>query len=132
MGIIVDTSIFIAAERGKFALNTLHQSHPKSTFYIAAITASELLMGVHRADSTMRDKRSAVVEQILFRYQILSFGLTIARVHAFITADTRSKGRTCGMHDMQIAATAIAGEHQIATLNKRSFPYIHGAQLLDL
>jgi tRNA(fMet)-specific endonuclease VapC len=54
MGLILDSSILIAAERGRFDLPALFQSRPDEAFFIAAITASELLHGVQRADTPER------------------------------------------------------------------------------
>ena len=60
MGTLIDTSVFIAIERGQLALETV-ASHPGS-MAISAVTASELLHGVERAAALRRDKRQRFVE----------------------------------------------------------------------
>lgn len=63
MGLILDSSILIAAERGKFTLPSLFEAHETEAFFLAAITVSELLHGVKRADTPeRRSKRSRFVE----------------------------------------------------------------------
>jgi len=49
VGAVIDSSVFIAAVRGKLDLNQLLAGHGNLPIGIAAITASELLHGVHRA-----------------------------------------------------------------------------------
>jgi predicted nucleic acid-binding protein len=46
MGIICDTSVLIAAEKRRFDLAAFLRAHPDDEFWLAAITASELLHGV--------------------------------------------------------------------------------------
>ena len=65
MGLIVDTSVLIAAEKGKFDLSGFFSSMGNESVRIAAITASELLHGVERANTPeRRDNRSRFVERI--------------------------------------------------------------------
>ena len=45
MGLILDTSVIIAAERDEFDLNGLLETYGEEPVRIAALTASELLHG---------------------------------------------------------------------------------------
>src|SRR5688572_28326822 len=75
--------------------------------YISVITASELLMGVHRADTEdRRQRRSVFVEAIISGVGLLDVTLAVARVHAEVYADLAKKGQMIGAHDLIIAATA--------------------------
>ncbi len=49
MGIVIDRVIFIAAERRRFNLTHVLTAHSAEPFFLAAITASELLHGCLRA-----------------------------------------------------------------------------------
>jgi tRNA(fMet)-specific endonuclease VapC len=132
MGILIDTSVLIATERGRFDLVRLFAAHPDEPFAIAAITASELLVGVHRSTGVKRDHRAAFVEAALARFFVVHFDLSVARVHAELSAKLTSAGLAVGLHDLQIAATSVARADRIATLDQRSFPHIPGVQLLPL
>ena len=57
MGLILDTSILIADERGKFDMPGFLRQFPSPQPSIAAITASELLHGVERAQDAARRAR---------------------------------------------------------------------------
>ncbi|KIE06049.1 putative ribonuclease VapC, partial [Candidatus Jidaibacter acanthamoeba] len=99
--------------------------------YISAITASELLIGVHRADSIARkNRRAAFVEYILSNISSLPFTLEIARIHAEIYAGLQSKGEIIGAHDIIIGATAMAYSYPIITMNTREFDRIAGLKVL--
>ena len=59
MGLLIDSSIVIAADRGQLALAELRERLTRTTVAFAAITVSELLHGVHRAESSARRKHRA-------------------------------------------------------------------------
>lgn len=94
---------------------------------LAGITASELLMGVHRADSASRRmRREAFVEGILALVPILPFDLRVARIHAQIGAELMAVGQVIGAHDLIIAATALAHGYAVLTENVRHFQRVPG------
>lgn len=88
---------------------------------IAAITASELLHGVHRATEEHRERREMFVEAVLAAFPVLAFDLLVARVHARLWAGLASSGTEVGAHDRLIAATAMSAGWQVATANIRHF-----------
>ncbi len=123
MGIVFDTSYLIDLERHASELPAAEDAA------IAAITLSELLHGVIRADATHRAARQARVEAILGSVEILPFDERIARVHAALWADLEKAGRSVGAHDLQIAATAISLGWPLATLDDRAFGRVPGLSL---
>ena len=85
MGFLIDSSVIIAAERGRLAREDLTARLGDETVALAAITASELLHGVHRAESSARRKRRAeFVEGLLASIPVLPFDLGVARAHAAV------------------------------------------------
>lgn len=125
MGFLIDSSVLIAAER-EAGLDGL--SAPSDAgVAIAAITASELLHGVHRADSAARRrKRQRFVDELLEGLPVVAFDLDVARVHAALWADLSARGRLIGAHDLIIAATALAHDLTVATRNIRHFQRVEG------
>jgi tRNA(fMet)-specific endonuclease VapC len=131
MGLILDTSVLIAAERRTLSLGALLDSVPGEPVGIAALTASELLHGCHRAaDAGARARRFAFVEALLDRVPVYEFGLGEARRHAELWAGLVREGSLIGAHDMLIAATALARGCMLATLNERDFRRVPGLRLL--
>jgi tRNA(fMet)-specific endonuclease VapC len=132
MGIILDSSLLIAAERQRFDLHAFHRAHANETFQIAAIMASELLHGVERAaDAKTRARRQRFVEDLLSDYAVASFGLREAREHSRLWALLEASGNMIGPHDLLIAATALAQKHSLATLNRSEFQRVPGLVLVD-
>ena len=133
MGLVLDTSILIAAERGQFDFERfLLAESPNRPVYLAAITASELLHGVHRATGVRRKKREAFVEELLAEIEILPFDLAAARQHAELWAKLQIRGEVIGPHDMLIAASCLALKHEVATLNVGEFQRVRGLKLAEV
>jgi tRNA(fMet)-specific endonuclease VapC len=127
MGILIDSSVLIAWERDRFDLATRLADHAEEDYAISAITASELLHGVHRAaNPTQRRGREAFVEGLLARLPVVSFDTVTARIHARLSAELASNGTAVGPHDLIIAATAMTKGYIVTTRDERSFPRIPG------
>ncbi len=133
MGLVLDSSVLVAAERGQLDLERMLAERPDDEVAIAAVTASEFLHGVHRAATpTQRGRREAFVEQLLAALPVLPFDLIVARVHARLWAEHAGRGLTLGAHDLLIAATAVANGMDVATRDRRSFPRMRGVGLVLL
>lgn len=130
MGIILDTSILIAYERGNLDIDKLTEGNAAEPFGISSITVSELLHGVHRADSESRRlKREAFVQKVIDTFPVYPFDISAARIYAEIWANLLKKGVPIGAHDLLIAATAISLGFSVATHNVRDFKKIKGLSL---
>jgi len=130
MGVIFDTSVLIALERGALDPDRLVQGREQEPFGISVISAAELLHGVHRADTQKRRiKRSSYVEKVLELYAIYPFELGAARIYAEVWATLQRKGVRIGAHDLMIAATAISLGWTVATLDLRDYRKIDGLML---
>ena len=131
MGVVLDTSILVAAERGDLDMPALLASLGEHSVAIAAITAAELLFGVERAaGAAARARRGAFVESLLAVLPVIPFGLLEARRHAQLWADLARAGAVIGPHDLAIAATALAHDFAIATLNTGEFGRVPGLRLV--
>jgi predicted nucleic acid-binding protein len=136
MGTLIDASSLIAAERGELDLERLLRES-RASFHgdddevaIAAVTASELLHGVHRLKGGLKQARAErFVEELLDRLPVMPFDLAAARVHARLGAELAAKGAAIGAHDLLIAATAVSIDFDVATRDLRSFPKIAGLTL---
>ena len=126
-GTLIDSSVLIAVERGLIDLATLGGADDDEPLAIAAITASELLHGVHRLKGAVaRTGAERFVERILDAIPVIPFDLDIARVHARIDAELSAAGTTIGDGDLMIGATAVWLDYRVATRDPRSFPKIKG------
>jgi len=127
MATLIDSSVLIAAERGELGLEVLSSRYPDEDVAISAVTASELLHGVHRARSPEQaHRRQAFVEGLLAQVPVIPFDLTVARVHASLWAELAKRGIAAGERDLMIGATAVAKNYAVATHDVRSFSKIPG------
>ena len=132
MAKLIDSSVFITLERRGSPIGALATVTPGRDEFVAlaAITASELLTGVERADSQdRRATRQAFVESVLSLMPVLPFDLQAARLHARLWADLAARGLPTGAHDLMIAATAMARGYGILTDNLRDFRNIPGLEV---
>ncbi len=143
MGTLVDTTVFIEVERAtrdmtapatfaSVALRLEELLGPAEEVGIAAITASELLHGVHRATPEHRLRREAYVEAVLAAFPPLPFDLLAARVHARLWSELATAGADVGPHDRIVAATAISAGWRVGTANLRHFGRIPGLEVVSL
>jgi tRNA(fMet)-specific endonuclease VapC len=117
--LIVDTGVLVALERGRTP--SADAIPDDADVAIAAITASELLVGVELADECHAARRRAMVDAVLGVFDVLPFDLTTARHHAALLAYARQDGRPRGAHDLLIAATARATSRLVLTTDRRAF-----------
>jgi tRNA(fMet)-specific endonuclease VapC len=143
MGTILDTTVFITLERairvlpeagaiGEVGRRLEANLGSAEDVGIAAITASELLHGIHRATPEHRPRREAFVEAVLAAFPPISFDLLAARAHARLWASLASAGTDVGAHDRIVAATAIAAGWRVATANVRHFERVPGLEVVDI
>ena len=130
MAVLIDTSVLIDAERRGQSLDEAIGDADRA---ISAITASELLHGVHRARAAaVRARRGAFVEHLLAALQPLPVTMGIARAHAEIWANLERKGTLIGAHNLWIAATALSHGMDVATANFKDFERVPGLDVVPV
>lgn len=126
MGRLIDTSIFIEAERERLDLYEFISANLHEQFFMSVITVSELLHGVHRASDKYKKQRSKTIENWIEEVTIIDIDLQIARKHALIYSELKALGQLIGVHDQWIAATCLARDLTIVTANVGEFKRIPG------
>jgi len=102
-------------------------ARPDEDVAIAAVTAAELLVGIELAGAEeRRASRTAFVELVLSKIPVETYDLDVARAHAALLAHTRRAGTPRGAHDLIIAATALAREREVVTLDASGFEGLPG------
>jgi len=130
MGVLIDTNILIACEKGELEIDRLVAEHGDVPVFLSVVSASELLHGVHRAvDERVRTRRLAFVERVLDGMEILDINLATARMHAKLWGDLAGSGQMIGAHDLWIAASALANDCALATRNIREFERVPGLRV---
>lgn len=129
-GFLLDTGLFIAAERGDFNLEGfISRTSGLSgvAFSVSSITAAELLVGVEYAESSARKRnKSGVIEAYLSTFAVMEFDLPCARRWAQLAAHMQKRGQLIGAHDLLIAATALHHGYGVVTFNTKAFMRVPG------
>ena len=108
MGILIDASVPVEHERGRLDVAQTLSGLGDGEGFLSAITVSELLHGVHRAqDAARQARRLASVEALLRAFPVLPADEAVARVHAHLWAHLAASGALIGAHDLWIAATCL-------------------------
>ncbi|HEX2172281.1 MAG TPA: PIN domain-containing protein [Dehalococcoidia bacterium] len=117
-------------ERHGLTLDDLAKAVGAEPIALATTTVTELLVGVHRADTPeRRARREAFVEGVLSVVPVFPFDLRAARVHAQLWAELLRMGQPIGAHDLIIGAIALSRGHGVLTQNLRDFARIPGLVL---
>jgi len=130
MAVLIDTTVLVNAERRGQSLDEAIGDQDRA---ISVITASELLHGVHRAQTgAVRARRSAFVEHVISSIEPLPVTTAIARAHAEIWAELEKDGNLIEAHDLWIAATALSHGMDVATANTRDFGRVPGLNVVPV
>jgi predicted nucleic acid-binding protein len=109
---ILDTSVFIAGERGR----RLDEERLPDEAAVSVVTLAELNLGVHLARSEdVRARRLETVSAVRATYIALPIDEDVASAFAELVARARNAGRRPRVQDAWIAATARAHDAAIYT-----------------
>lgn len=125
MGVLIDTSLLVAIERGHVPRLVVTEDSA-----ISVITVSELLHGVHRATGAHRIRRKASVDEVLDQFNVIEITERVAHVHAEVWSELERHGTTVGDHDLWIGATALTHGFGVMTRNARDFERIPGLRVV--
>jgi len=132
-GLVLDTGLFIADERGRFDLKAFVAKRSRLTAFMTSITVAELYVGVERAETEKRRREKQVaLDYSLSKYPILNFDRYCAKQWAEVSNELRVRGQLIGAHDLLIAATALANGYPVVTFNGGEFSRVPGLTTVAL
>lgn len=127
MGVIVDTSVLVAAERTGTAFD-LPADEPVG---LSTVVLMEYWKGVERADGSLRRrKRIEFFERATAAFEVLPVTAATATTAARVWSDLLRSGTMIGAVDLLIAASALEREWSLATLDVRHFGRVPGLRVL--
>ncbi len=129
MGLILDSSVLIAAERqGRNArqmLTAIARTAGETEVALSVVTLIELAHGAARADTAERKaKREQFVHELLMALPIHPVTVPIALRAGHIDGENQAKGVRLPLADLLIGVTALELGYSIATGNLRHFQRI--------
>jgi predicted nucleic acid-binding protein len=135
MGLILDSSIVIAAERkGLSVRETLEQfksEHGETEIGLSVVTIAELTHGAYRAmDEARKQRRLAFIDRLCLDVPVYPVTVEIARMVGRIEGQQAALGFTLAFEDLAIGVTALQLGYDIVTLNERHFQFVPGLRIV--
>jgi tRNA(fMet)-specific endonuclease VapC len=107
VGLVVDTSAFVALERAGVAWEQALGEHANETVAVPAVVYGELLVGVALAGNRKQaTRRRARIDALIGLTGVVDFDATIAEYWADLFALLSRRGRLIPSNDLAVAATA--------------------------
>ena len=108
MGLVIDTSALIAAERLGGGWASVLRAEGGQIAALPAIVYAELLVGVQLADTAERAaRRRGRLGELVAITGVIDFGQAIAERWARLFAELSRAGRLIPANDLAVAATAL-------------------------
>lgn len=137
MGIILDSSVIITAERRGHSvrqiLEQVQTSQGEIEIGLSVVTIAELVHGAYRAKTPEQQQgRLAFIERLCQDVPVHPVTLDIARLAGRIEGQQEAKGIKVSFEDLLIGATALHLSYSVATFNVRHFQQIPGLSVARL
>jgi predicted nucleic acid-binding protein len=112
MGVILDFSVLVAAERqgqnARHMLASVAQRIAETEIGISVITLIELAHGAARADTTeLKEKRLQFIEELLIAMPVHPVTVPVALRAGQIDGETQARGVRIPLPDLHIGVTAL-------------------------
>jgi len=128
VGVIVDTSVLVAAERTGADLELAEGEEVG----LSTVVLMEYWKGVERANSsTRRRRRIEFFERVSATFRVLPVTAETAVTAAGIWSDLVRAGTMIGAVDLLIAAAAIERDWTLATHDRRHFGRVPGLRIIQ-
>ena len=136
MGLIVDSSVLIKAERqgqnARQMLTGISRTAGNTDIAISVVTLIELAHGAARADTPQRRaKRQQFIQDVLTALPIHPVSVSLALRVGQIDGENQAKGIRLPLSDLLIGVTALELGYSVATGNLRHFQMIPGLSVVQ-
>ena len=137
LGLVVDTSFWIAAERRKLtaaqAVAGLVQTAGEAQIILSALTVAEIGHGIYRAsDAEVRERRRAFLDELKATIPIHPVTEATAEIVARVGGEQAAQGINLPLADLIIGACALELGFAVGTRNTADFDRIPGLRVITL
>ena len=137
MGLILDSSVLIAAERqGRNAcqvLTAIREHIGETEVGISVVMLIELAHGAARADTPQRRlRRQKFIEELISAMPVYPVTVAIALHAGQIDGENQARGLKFALPDLLIGVTALELGYSVGTANARHFGDVPGLSVLSL
>lgn len=134
MGWLIDTSLWIAVERGTIGAADVHAVTRQDPVYLSPINVAEIQFGHDLLPTGPRKQKAAAALRRLRRKPQLRITVETAATFGALAAKIKKAGRDpdVRVNDLWLAAQAIQRDFQLLTSNRRDFADIPGLRVVIL
>lgn len=137
MGLILDSSVLVAAERqgqnARQMLAAVARKIGETEIALSVVTLMELAHGAARADTPVRKaKRLQFIQELGTAMPIHPVTVSVALRAGQIDGENQARGTRLPLSDLLIGVTALELGYSIATANVRHFQMIPGLTVVQL
>ncbi len=137
LGIVLDSSILIAAERRKLrpdqVIEIVQKEIGEVPIVLCSLTVAEIGHGIYRANTPeARNQRRTFLDELKATVPIHPVTEATAEIVARIGGQQAVKGINLPLADLLIGACALELGYAIGTSNKRDFKRIPGLDIIHL
>ncbi|HMD31378.1 MAG TPA: PIN domain-containing protein [Candidatus Acidoferrales bacterium] len=137
MGLILDSSVLVAAERqghnARQMLASIAGKIAETEVGISVVTLIELAHGAARADTLERKaRRLEFIEELLSAIPIHPVTVPLALRTGQIDGENQSRGARVPLPDLLIGVTALELGYSVGTANLRHFREVPGLAVVQL
>jgi len=136
MGLILDSSVVIAAERRGDTVTALLKQIAAATgdqrAVLSAVGVTELAHGIYRAQTPeVRNRREAFIRELLDDVEVYPYTKETALLAGKIDGEQQSRGVVIPFGDLLMGATALSLGFKVLTGNLRDFQRIPGLTVMQ-
>jgi tRNA(fMet)-specific endonuclease VapC len=137
MGLILDSSVLVAAERqgqnARQMLASVAQRVTETEIGISVVTLMELAHGAARANTPERKaKRQKFIEELQTAMPIHPVTVPLALRTGKIDGENQARGVQVALPDLLIGVTALELGYSVGTANLRDFQRVPGLSVVQL
>lgn len=137
MGLILDSSVVVAAERHRETvprlLRRIISTAGDQRVALSSVGLTELVHATYRAPNPIhRQNHERFIADLLADMEVVPYTKVTALLAGKMDGEQRSRGINIPFADLLIGATALEYGYAVATVNLRHFQMIPGLQIVQL
>jgi len=134
VGWLIDTSLWIAIERGTLSAADIHAITRQEPVYLSPVNVAEIQFGLDLLPSGPQKQRATRMLRRLRRKPQLRITIETAETFGSLAAGLRKAGRDphIRVNDLWLAAQAIQRDLRLLTSNAKDFADIPGFEMVVL
>ncbi len=123
MGYLIDTSLWIAIERGKLSAADIHAITKQAPIFLSPVNLAEIRFGIELMTDAKQKQRATATFRRMRRKPVLRITAETAEVFGVLAARLAKLGRghDFRVQDLWLAAQAVQQKFTLLTCNPKDF-----------